>query len=482
MIKKNIKKISIWLIILSVSIALIISNFAFYNSYKDVKNKIKINGYDVSENDIENLTKQILFEKKYLNEIDYINNKVKSIIKKNIFFNIFLMRSGFIITNKELLHTILSINRFNINNTFSEEIYKNYLKNKGLTEIVFQEEIKKISIQNKLKYYLKFINDNNYENYYNIYYKIYPIKKNIKHFHNNNKLKEFVINDTKFIKYINLSVKNILYNIKINKDKIFYYKDKFINNFSKYNFIKLKEINLDKNQTIFNLILSENEFKNKKIQHFYTKNKLIKIGNKYFEIINNKDKKCNYSTNDIYNKYKKQKAYNYIKKNNKNLLYKKIENVSKLLNLNINVTDKINHKFFLNTKFDINFSSSFKLNKMSYLFFKVEKNNLLKTTNEINIFINNYINKINQEKLILKKFLYEKKNIYKNKFVWKNIFCCDARNNISVKLNRLIKNKNEKYIILKYKNKYYIVKKSNKLNNIYNNNYIRIKKMINAKT
>ena len=464
MTQKRIKSLAIWLITISISFALIISNFAFYNSDKSNKNTIKINGYSIKQHDIENLTKQILYEKKYLNEIKKIDYKLNSIIKNNIVFNSKLIDFGFIITNKELLHTIFSIEQFKINGRFSKNLYKNYLEKKNITEAKFQEEIKKIAIQNKLKYYIKLINkDYNIKYNDNIKYLVYSIKN--KEFYSNSYLKNHLINNylnnQHFIKYIDLSIKNILCNIKINNEQLAYYNKKINEYYNKRTILKIKCILVNKEEK--NIFLTKNEIqvKNKNLFNFENNNNVINLKNHTFKLIKTKFKKKKSLNNDLCNKYKKQKAYNYIKKHAKKLLNKNIDYMSNLLNLNVNTISQHDYELiFSNQLRNINNDNCvlFKIGRLHYLFASFDKNSVV--LNNINSMVDNYFNKINNERLVLHKFLKIKKN-YTEKYTWKNIFFSNAKIIFPDRIIKYLFKSYKQYILLKYKNNYYIIKRIN---------------------
>ena len=506
MIKKNFKNIIIWITIILISIALIISNFGMNTSQNHKNYSTKIDKYNIKTTDLENITKKILQNKKNIYKIKNIESKIQSLVKNNIIFNINIIKLGIITTKKELLNTILSLDSFQSNNKFSINLYHKYLTDNKITEVLFQEYIKKNSIQKQIKNCINLTTKNQKNSKQTkIKYNTYKTNKiaSTKHIKNNiqSKILNEYVNKKYDIEYIDLSIKNIIKNIKIDEKKIYnYYKNK-IDKYRKKYVIKINHIFTNKNkfETKKNIWITANEIYNKTNTLFdkesEKKNNIIlqtKHGKHDINLIktNNTDiyniKKISH---DLTNKYKKQKSYNYIKSNKikiENNIYQKHNNlniIAKKLNLNtikinINESNKSGITFLKGIKEQINNTGTtlIKLNKTRYISLETFKNQDNTIHPNFNTALTNYLNKNNHEKNIIKTFLNIKKS--KNtKIKWKN-----ENSNNSI-LNKRIQSKllllQDKNIIIKYKNIYYIIKSHNLTSNKkINKQYIFLKDLI----
>ena len=462
---KNIKNILIWIIIITISIALIITSFGTdfltnkkINETKDVA--VKINNNVIYWNEINILTNKIIKQKniKNLLTLDEIKYDIKNIIHKNINFSFLLKNNSSLTKNKTIINEITKNKLFKENDKFSRNLYETYLKKNNINEKIFQEKIKK----NLKKETIKFIIEKS--NFYTkteindlsklLDKKIHFSYKKIKDceinksltytndFHKENK-KNIKKTPSYKLSYIDFNKKNIIKNIEITTTNIKkYYKKNIIkyikNDLVEINYIFISNNNTNKIIKLNNAILDKNEI-NKIIESMiFNKNgkiiKNTKDGKYVLEIINKKETKKydakKIKTELIYN-YKKNEARNYINKNYKlfsyNIIKKNIslDNISKISNLNIKtddtffknkITGMLENEIVKNTIFSNNIEDGLKTIKIKnrYIFYNITKNSNKTDSSTIKKDIIKFLQHIENEKYLI-KIHSKSKNNWKNK-------------------------------------------------------------------
>jgi len=498
---KYIKKISMWLIIIVISLTLMFSIWTPNINKNQKESQIKLNDIYIDNNEINFVIQNLLKQKNIKNlniEKIFIEKKLKKIIIENIKHNNNNKIHNIIINNNELLFTILSIPAFQENGKFSKELYTKITKKKYKNEIIFENYIKKIILQNKIKKSI-IISDSNINNTENIYNKNINFKyaildkkninytgnidnkitydfynKNINKFENKNKIK---------IEYIDLSIKTIIPNIfsstKKNKK---YYKT----NINKYTYPKViqieyiyindkKVITNKKNEILkdithkdYNLKFTLNKYNNIKTDVLTN---ILGIGeaNKNIEnvLFNNENintykmietkkglyilkiNKINYKKKisienlykDITNNYKKNQAKKYIINENKNIANSFFEENTTLKNTSKKFNLKLKTSKYIYKNNKVGITSIPILNK--YLF----NDNILK------INTNSELIKINNHRYIIINIIKDKKQTTTNFYSIKTII--------------------EKYILLINKEKY-IINNIDYIKNKINKNWIDI--------
>ena len=153
--KYNIKNISTWIIILTVSISLILTSFV-----NDIKNKQKTNdSEEILRKELNSLTNNIIKQKKLekIVKTENLKEEIEEIINKNSKFINFI--KNFIkIDKKDINDYIKNLKEFKNGTSFSKEKYNDFLKKTKLNEKNFKKKIKQILIIKQIKQAIKLSN------------------------------------------------------------------------------------------------------------------------------------------------------------------------------------------------------------------------------------------------------------------------------------------------------------------------------------
>jgi len=467
----RIKNFFIFIIISILVISLTIGGLNINIFGNKDNNVIKIVNHSVKKTELDIIKANIINKKKPAIKIKDLHNKLDFLILRNINFYLVLNNKGIIVTKKEMIDRILNIPEFNKNSTFSSNLYKNYLKKNNLSEISFQRKIRKISLQKQIKSVFLFINDFNNNSFEKLKIKHRKVHLNMNMEIYNKKINK-IEEKLKYnkVKYIDISIKNIINNIKIKKNDINKYHNANIKNYfhkvmqlehcfmHNTNKLKKKKIKISKNEINKNI---EKKIKNNNLiietkygTHLFTK-KELKTNILPIEIIKK----------DIVNKCKRIKAKKYIKKNisglkkytkNKN---KKMIYISKKINLDIknfffphyDNKHRLIKKKYIN-RFNNNINC-IKINTHRHIIFKIGNKKKFIKNNKAKSYLKKYFNKILSEKKILKDYLKIKNNKTIVKY-W------DKVNKNEIFAQKFDTNKN--YYLKKNKNLYYIIKNDKK--------------------
>lgn len=370
----NIKNISKWLVIIAISLGLIITTFNSNFSLNTNQDSVKIGSINISKSELQSITNKI--KKKYykLENINDSESKVNDLIKKHIIFNAKIKKLNITCSEKEILFTILHSNIFKKNGIFSIDKYKNYIKNKKITENILQTNIKIISEYNKIKNVIK------------------------KSKYKNNHLKK--INYMHLITLIKINYLNK--NIPIN-NSIFNFEKKYINTYLLKKISKIKYFDLNKKKYV-KTIISKNDI-NKAFFYFAKKNNFIEIKNNkkqfFLKIIKIQNCQIKNLDKNIYKKF----ILNEYKINFKNFFLRKLEKKVNNKELNKKIIERLyfQKKIFINKK-TLNINDFIKME--NFLLIKIYENK--KNNSKITIipkitYIKKY-KKINKNKI--KYFFY----------------------------------------------------------------------------
>lgn len=491
MIKKKIKNITTWLIVTLASTTLILTSLNINPSKnKNDNDHIKIDNYIITKNEINILVNKILEKKNIVNKNKkIIEKKIHKSIIKNIKYNINQKKNKIITSQNEIKDTITTNKNFQINDTFSINLYKSFLKSKKYTDLEFQKEIRLNSIKTQIKNCILLANKNKskIKRIKSIEYKIKAINskqneisdKKILKFYNKN-INKFKSKKNINLKYIFVSTKNIIKNIKTEENKIEKYIKKQINTYSKPALLKIKLKKKLKNSKEKNIYIKKEEL-NKNLQiNIFNKNfsenpkkinkKNCKYKIYYIKKYNNQKYNQNKIKKDIINKYKKYKAEKIIKtnfktQNNLELNKKSLKELTQILNTKKN-THKLISKNNISTILPYNITNTTnninitKISNKKYIIYKIseDKDSTYTEITKNKEAISKYINQIKNEKKINNKY---KNKIIQSKKNWKKIDISSKNtvNNlpkkIKLKIYKTKKNNNTK--LIKIKNKIFII-------------------------
>jgi len=312
----NKKKLTTWIIIVLISLALVFTTILNPSSKKE-NNFKNIDSFILTKNEIDNIiikVKNIYPKTKNIKNIDTILEKK---LIEHLKLNIKTKKLGFKSGEKDIVFFIKNAKVFKKNNLFSKENYIKYIEKQKITEHIIQQNIKKLSDNTKLNKIKK--------NYFKI--------KNI--IKNNNNIER--------IKYKKISKDTIIKKLKIKKDFIDF--EKIVaKNYKIPKIYKINYLNSKKNYNKKLFISNKDVNKNvlKKIQHTYSLKKI------------NQDIKKHIYKKDVINKYKYMKSKKIIRKYIKNINYQKkyikekIIFISPKCNKNYSITNFVNNDIIKN--------------------------------------------------------------------------------------------------------------------------------------
>lgn len=449
-------KIVVWLIVLFVSLALILTSFDFTKRSSE-KKIITINKYSVS-NDEMNLLISVIrsnhLDLKYINDSEVsIKSKLIDIVIIDLRLNLKLAKLGLFVLNSEIKNEILSSYFFVKNDKFDIDLYKNFLLKNNLTDFTFQKNVSNKLRINKFKKITNVICNNQLLNNRNILtYKKYNIihinnKIFIKHDHLYEALLSKHDSNIVNLDIVNVSVKSIIErsivtNILIkdiyNKNEhiytlpVFVYVDHFIINKRIKNYSIILSLlkctrdfsSLKHNNDLvkrFNLLIDFKEF-NKQFRSVVKKfnNSII-----FFESVNDLhvlmykkhafiDKKY-LLLNDLKNKCKKEQAKNILLANKLAIDSGDFDCiVEKLIlpSVNLTVTPYVKVKMLNILKENIK-HTIIKIDKYNYFILKINGNYFNNNINcNVCLDINRYLEAVKMDKIFLSTFCLSKINIY----------------------------------------------------------------------
>lgn len=479
--KINLKTTLIWLIIILLSLALIISNFSINTHERQNIAVKKINGYTINTADIQAIIQNFSNYKK----IQHAETELRNLIEKNIEYNTAIKNSDITITEKELLNEIITLDTFKKQDVFKPELYNAYLKDTNISEINFQKKIKIFLEQNSIKNALKILNNKRTKTTHFSPYLKFQINKTKIQTESNNLCKDINIFD---IKYKDISINKTAQNFKITKNDLNAHQKRNKNKYNKpkltkvnhifikktnnnYKYIKNKIKNKqDIKQDIKNLNqkiiwITNNELNENLIENYTTNISITKTHNglHIIHLIKNTQPKI-YKNNivsiDITNNYKKFKA---IKKINHEIANYKhdLSVINNIFNSNITTLQiknsygilslkQIKPWFFTQKLTRTTKQNIIKINNNRYLILELDNKKNYDQKPQHACHTQSYLNKIKIEKNILKTLLKiknKKKNYPKDTHLKqsKNYFVQQHLNEHTTK-------------IIKYKNSYFLLK------------------------
>ncbi len=317
------KNVINWIIVTIISTALVITTIATSSSNKKNNEVTNISQYIITETELKTLIQKIKNKNTNTKKIKNIDLVLKEKIIDHIKLNINNKKTKLICTKTEILYTIINANFFKTKNTFSPDLYKNYLQNTNLKEAFFQKKLKNKLENTRIPPYIE-IKKN---------YQTRQLKQELDYLtYHINKITYVIIPKSRLIKKIN--IKNTEY-FNFEKNIIHSYRTPII---YKIKYLVIKNNKNIKNKKFITSAISKIDINERLSKIIYKNSKnsiIIKTPNRTY-LIKIKKKIENKLTTyickeDIINRYKQKLIKKFSKNKTAVKKYKKIKSNQKLI-------------------------------------------------------------------------------------------------------------------------------------------------------